>query len=173
MYRLAYRHFVGPSASQNYESWLVTHSVANGGTGAARWYEFRDPLQSGNPRLYQQGTYAPDAAYRWMGSIAQDTLGNIALGYSRSGSTLYPDIYFTGRVPSDPLGTMETEAAIIDQNVATGSQQGTNNRWGDYSNMGIDNDGCTFVYSQQYYTIPDSTFAWSTRVATFKFPGCH
>ena len=28
------------------------------------------------------GTYAPDADNRWMGAIAMDGLGNIALGYN-------------------------------------------------------------------------------------------
>ena len=35
---------------------------------------------------FQQGTFAPDATYRWMGSIAMDQAGNIALGYSVSSS---------------------------------------------------------------------------------------
>ena len=63
--------------------------------------EFRAPRN--NPTalsLYQGGTYAPDATYRWMGSIAMDKMGNIALGYSRSSATLHPDIYFTGRLRS-------------------------------------------------------------------------
>jgi hypothetical protein len=59
--------------------------------------------------VYQQGTYAPDAKYRWMGSVAMDKAGNIALGYSRSSTDSYPSIYFTGRSPGDPLGKMAGE----------------------------------------------------------------
>ena len=120
---------------------------------------------------YQGGTYAPDATYRFMGSIAMDKQGNIALGYSRSSSTLHPDIYFTGRVPTDALGTMEGEASIVNQTVATGSQPDTSHRWGDYSSMTIDLDGCTFWYVNQYYTVT-TRFDWSTRVASLKFNGC-
>ena len=69
-----------------------------------RWYEVRNP--NGTPTVYQQGTFAPDATYRWMGSIAMDHVGNIALGYSVSSSSLHPAIRFTGRLAGDPLGTM-------------------------------------------------------------------
>ena len=47
------------------------------------------------------------------------------------------------------------EEAIVDQTVATGSQPDTSHRWGDYSSMTIDLDGCTFWYINQYYTVDD------------------
>ena len=173
MYRLALHRNTNSANVPTTWSYLVSHSINNGGTGAERWYEFRAP--AGSPTalsIYQGGTYAPDATYRWMGSIAMDKRGNIALGYSRSSSTLFPDIYFTGRAPTDPLGTMQGEQAIVDQTVATGSQRVTNGRWGDYTSMSIDLDGCTFWYTNQYYTVPNTSFAWSTRVASLKFNSC-
>jgi hypothetical protein len=171
MYRLAYRR--SGSARNNYQSWLVSHSIANGGTGAMRWYEFRAPIATPTAlSLYQGGTYAPDGTYRWMGSIAMDKVGDILMGYSRSSATLFPDIYFAGRVAADPLGTMGDEKQIVDQTIATGSQRATNSRWGDYTSMAIDNDGCTFWYTNQYYTVVNSTFGWSTRLASMKFPNC-
>src|SRR5262249_9550690 len=59
MYRLAYRNF------GDHESLVATHSV--GSPSGVRWYELRDP--GGTPTVYQQGTFAPDSNYRWMGSI--------------------------------------------------------------------------------------------------------
>jgi hypothetical protein len=172
MYRLAFRRTVN-RANVPINSWLISHSIANAGTGAMRWYEFRSPNSNiTNLSIYQGGTYAPDATYRWMGSIAMDKQGNIALGYSRSSTALHPDIYFTGRAPADPLGTMQGELPIVDQTVATGSQRSTANRWGDYTSMSIDLDGCTFWYTNQYYTVPNSQFAWSTRLASLKFNSC-
>jgi len=172
MYRLAFRRTVN-RANVPVNSWLISHSINNGATGAMRWYEFRSPNSNITAlSAYQGGTYAPDATYRWMGSIAMDKQGNIALGYSRSSSTLHPDIYFTGRAPADPLGTMQGELAIVDQSVATGSQRATNSRWGDYTSMSIDLDGCTFWYTNQYYTVPNTSFAWSSRVASLKFNSC-
>ncbi len=172
MYRLALRRTVN-KANVPINSWMIGHSIVNGSTGAVRWYEFRSPNNNLTAlSLYQGNTYAPDSTYRFMGSMAMDKAGNIALGYSRSSSTLYPDIYFTGRVPTDALGTMEGEVSIVNQTVATGSQRSTSNRWGDYSSMSIDLDGCTFWYVNQYYTVPNSTFGWSTRVASLKFNNC-
>jgi uncharacterized membrane protein len=72
-------------------------------------------------------------------------------------------------VPSDPAGTMESEAQIV---AGTGSQTGTSNRWGDYTSMAIDAaDDCTFWYTNQYY-MTTAQFDWSTRLASIKFAGC-
>ncbi len=162
MYRLAYRHF------STHESLLVNHAVArtNGNTGI-RWYELRNP--GGTPAVFQQGTYSPDLNFRWMGSIAMDKVGDIALGYSVSSSSIHPAIRYTGRVPTDPLGTMEAEKTIIN---GTGSQLKHLDRWGDYSSMAIDPvDDCTFWYTNEYLKT-SGTFNWNTRIASFKFPSC-
>jgi hypothetical protein len=164
MYRLAYRNF-----GADHQTWLVSHSVTAGSSVGERWYEFRAPENSTSLSVYQQGTFAPDSNYRWMGSIAMDSAQDIALGYSVSSSSLYPSISYTGRVPIDPLGTMETEASIV---AGSGSQTDTSNRWGDYTNMAIDAaDDCTFWYTNQYYMVTAS-FDWSTRLASFKFSSC-
>ena len=163
MYRLAYRNFGG------HQTWLVSHSVTAGSSVGERWYEFRAPESSTALSTYQQGTFAPDSNYRWMGSIAMDSSQDIALGYSVSGAGLYPSISYTGRTTADPLGTMETEASIVS---GTGSQTGTSGRWGDYTSMALDaGDDCTFWYTNQYYTLTAS-FDWSTRLASLKFNGC-
>ncbi len=164
MYRLAYRNF------GDHESLVLNHTVdAGSGRAGVRWYEVRDP--GGTPVIYQQGTYAPsDGLHRWMGSIAMDRMGNIALGYSVSSSSVYPSIRYTGRLAGDPLGTMsQGEAEII---AGSGSQTSSYARWGDYSMMGIDPlDDCTFWYTQEY--IQTTGYAnWQTRIAAFQFPGC-
>ncbi len=166
MFRLAYRNF------GDHESVVVNHSVRVGtGFGntqtGVRWYEIRSP--NGTPTVFQQSSFAPDTSFRWMGSIAMDKLGDMALGYSVSSSTLHPKIHFTGRVPSDPVNTMEAEAVIID---GTGSQTSGLKRWGDYSSMSVDpGDNCTFWYTTEYLTT-NGTFNWHTRIASFKFPSC-
>ena len=161
MYRLAYRNF------GSHESLVVNHSITAGSGVGARWYEIQNP--AANPVVFQSGTFAPDSSYRWMGSIAMDKAGDIALGYSVSSSSLHPAIRYTGRVPSDPLGTMETETSIIE---GPGSQTGGLTRWGDYSSMSVDPvDDCTFWYSSEYQP-SNGAFNWHTRIASFKFPGC-
>jgi len=161
MYRLAYRNF------GDHEALVANHSVVAGSSVGVRWYELRSPGTT--PVVYQSGTFAPDSAYRWMGSIAMDHVGDIALGYSASSSSIYPSIRYTGRAPTDPLGTLGAENIIL---AGGGSQNGGLNRWGDYSAMAIDPaDDCTFWYTNEYLKATGS-FNWSTRIASFKFPGC-
>jgi len=98
-----------------------------------------------------------------------DSGGDIALGYSVSSSSMYPAVRYTGRVPSDPLGTMEAEKSIEE---GGGAQTQSLNRWGDYTSMSIDPvDDCTFWYTNQYLQ-NSGTFNWSTRIGSFKFPSC-
>jgi hypothetical protein len=161
MYRLAYRNF------GDHEALVTDHSVTAGSSVGVRWYEFR--LSGGNPAVFQQGTYAPDSTFRWMGSIAMDHAGNIALGYSQSSSSTNPSIRFTGRAPGDPLGTMtQAETTVI----TGGGSQTSFSRWGDYTSMSIDpSDNCTFWYTNEY--IPSNgNFNWNTRLASFQLPGC-
>jgi len=161
MYRLAYRNF------GDHEALVVNHSVTAGTSVGVRWYEIRSP--NGTPSVFQSGTYAPDSSYRWMGSIAMDKVGDIALGYSVSSSSLKPSIRYSGRVPGDPLGTLQAENTIT---TGGGSQTGGLSRWGDYSAMTIDpSDDCTFFYTTEYLKA-NGSFNWSTRIASFKFPSC-
>jgi hypothetical protein len=102
---------------------------------------------------------------------AESRLGSslLAVGYSVSSGSLAPSIRFTGRVPTDPLGTLETE---VNEFSGTGSQTGALHRWGDYSSLSLDPVGdCTFWYTQEYLKTTGS-FNWSTRISSFKFPGC-
>jgi len=161
MYRLAYRNF------GDHEALLVNHSITSGSSVAIRWYEIRSP--GGTPTLFQQGTFAPDATFRWMGSAAMDHVGNIAVGYSVSSSTINPGIRFTGRAPTDPAGTLGTEISVLN---GTGSQNGGLTRWGDYSSLSVDPvDDCTLWYTTEYLKATGS-FNWSTRIANFKFSTC-
>ena len=162
MYRLAYRNF------GDHESLVVNHSVVANGTSGIRWYEIRSPRSS--PAIYQSGTYAPnDGNWRWMGSIAMDAVGDMAVGYSVSSGLIHPSISYTGRIPSDPAGTMEAEVSLI---TGAGSQTRFLNRWGDYTSMSVDPvDDCTFWYTDEYLKA-NGTFNWSTGIGSFKFPGC-
>lgn len=165
MFRLAYRRFSG------HDSIVLNHSVVAGSSGnsGVRWYELRSTTPGGPFSLFQQGTYAPDNSYRWMGSAAMDQAGDIAIGYSVSdASVTYPSVRYTGRVPSDAAGTMETEGVIIN---GSGSQTGYT-RWGDYSSMRIDPaDDCTFWYVNEYYPATASYY-WYTRIGSFRFSNC-
>jgi hypothetical protein len=162
MYRFPVRHF------SDHDRAVANHAVGtSGGQVAFRWYELYDP--AGNVTLNQQGTFAPDSTYRWMGSIAEDRNADIAIGYSASSSIIHPAIRFTGRLPSDASGMLESENSIVE---GTGSQNHGLNRWGDYSGIQVDpTDDCTFWYTNQYQKT-NGAFNWSTRIGSFVFPVC-
>jgi hypothetical protein len=168
-WRLAYRNFGG------YESMVTNQTVeAAPGRAGVRWYEIR--RSGGTYSLQQQGTFAPaDGVNRWMGSIAQDKFGNMALGYSVvNGTNVFPGIRYTGRAAGDTAGDMTLgEGTVIN---GTGVQTTTNSRWGDYTSMNVDpTDDCTMWYANEYYTAAgqaSSTAGWQTRIASFRLPGC-
>lgn len=164
MYRLNYRNF------GTYESLLVNHTVvpsSGSAVGAARWYELRSPGSS--PFVYQEGTVQTSTASLWMGSVAQDKNGDIAIGVSAASPSIDPSVIYFGRLVTDPLGKMESPKAVVR---GTGVQENTDNRWGDYSDMTVDpTDDCTFWYTQEYIKTTGS-FNWATRINSFKFTTC-
>ena len=166
MYRLA--HF----NQRGTQHFLVAHSVNNTTGVAVRWYEFRaQGYGTTSLSLYQSGQTPDDGHYRWMGSVARDQSGDIAIGYSRSSAAAgdYPSIYYAGQTAGDLPGTTETEALIKQ---GTGFQPDTDSRWGDYSSMALDGaDSCTFWYANEYYDT-NLRFNWATWLASLKFPGC-
>ncbi len=155
MYRMQYRNM------GEHESIVLNHTVKAGGVAGIRWYELRKT--DSQWELYQEGTYAPgDGLNRWMGSIAMNANGDIALGYTVSNSLISPSIRYTGRLADDPLGEM----TIAEMEAVSGSgSQTTISRWGDYSNTSVDpvNDS-VFWHTNEYI---DNT--WKTRIFSFTF----
>ena len=165
MFRLAYRNF------GDHESLVGNMSVESNGVAGIRWYEINHAT-SGAPSFVQQSTYQPDTTWRWMGSAAMDGKGNLAVGFSASDSTIFPQIRYAGRLATDTANTLaQGEQHLFD---GGGGQQGTHNRWGDYSDLTVDPvDDCTFWYTQEYYAT-SGTFNWRTRIGKFAFapPDC-
>ncbi len=163
MFRLATRFLAG------HESTVGNFSVSSGGVSGVRWFELRGAT-AGPVTVFQESTYQPDTTWRWMGSTAMDQGGNMAVGFSASSSTINPQIRYAGRLAGDPINTLaQGEATLF---AGTGSQTGTGNRWGDYSDLTIDPvDDCTFWYTQEYYSTT-SSFNWRTRIGNFKFTQC-
>lgn len=155
MYRLQYRNM------GDHQAVVLNHTVRANGVAGIRWYELRKT--DANWELYQEGTFAPgDGLNRWMGSIAMNANGDIALGYTVSNSLVYPSIRYTGRAATDPLGEMtfgEIEAV-------PGTASQTNiNRWGDYSNTSVDpSNDSIFWHTNEYLES-----GWRTRIFSFTF----
>ena len=160
--RLVYRNF------GDHESILAEHSVATAAhAGGIRWYEFRLDRQR-DPVLYQQGTYAPDGFYRWLGSMAMDRKGDIGIGYSFGGDPNYPGQRFAARLAKDPKGQLTFQESMLAEGQA--SQTGSL-RWEDYTNITVDpSDDCTFWYVGNY--LKSGATSSTTRIGSFAVPGC-
>jgi subtilisin-like proprotein convertase family protein len=171
MFRLAYRNF-GTS-----ESLIANHTVnaaVNPAYRAAvRFYQLRRNTPAGAFTIAEQQTFdgGGGTEHRWMGSGAMNFLGDIAVGYSVSSSTVFPSVRYAAKLNTDPAGSGLAQG---EQNIigGGGSQTHTSGRWGDYSSMAIDPvDDATFWYTQEYYPVsaePGNTDApWHTRIAKF------
>lgn len=132
-----------------------------------RWMELRRVGMDNNWTVHQQNDYAPNPDHRFMGSIAMNGDGSIALGYSISSATTFPGIRVTGRLADDPLGVM----TLLEQTVmAGGGSQTSSSRYGDYTALTVDPvDDFTFWYTNQY--IPASG-NWATRIVKFTLDVC-
>ncbi|MEL6812222.1 MAG: GEVED domain-containing protein [Bacteroidota bacterium] len=134
-------------------NFVVDTDASSGERAGVRWYEFRQSGDNQPWSLYQEGTYtAPDGRHAWNASLAMDGQGNIGMGYtSMSGPTTPTTVrvssYFTGRLSSDPLGTMTAMEEVI----ANGNGNFSGIRYGDYSKIDVDpSDDSTFWFINEY-----------------------
>jgi hypothetical protein len=150
------------------ESVVAVHSVNTMSGGGVRWYELRVDA-SRTPRVHQQGTFAPDSFYRWMGSPAIDARGNIGIGYSFGGVPHFAGQRFAARLVDDPPGLLTLRESVL----AEGAAAQTNTlRWEDYTQTAIDpSDDCTIWYVGDYLKAGATNY--SSRIGAFRLPGCH
>ena len=182
MHRFAYRNLGTQAAPVNSftGNFTVNISGVNPTTAGTyqtgiRWFEMRRTGDSFS--VFDQGTHSTGAIdgatglNDWMGSVAQDNRGDIALGFSQASSTQRANIMIAGRT------TNTTNSGVLNEGEAVffasaGVQSSTSGRWGDYSAMNVDPvDDCTFWYTQEYYAA-NSSAGWSTRIGSFRFPQC-
>lgn len=163
MYRAQWNSFIGTNR-------VALNWTVNTGSGTQRgikWVELRQDQTTKAWSLYQEGLYAPDAtAHRWMGSIAMDCSGNIALCYSKislSGTTIPLSLAYTGRLASDPLGTMSFAETVV----FTGSGTISGNRMGDYAQTALDPaDPTIFWHTGTYANGGRNTGIYSFQLST-------
>lgn len=182
MYRVAYRNLGTSTNPINSYTGNFTVNVSGENPvsyqtyqAGIRWFELRRDQDALS--VFDEGTHnlAPgdglNGINNWMGSIAQDGSGDLALGFSQSGTGQKADIKIAGRTINQPNthSLNEGEAVMF---AAAGAQTSTSGRWGDYSSMSVDaDDDCTFYYSQEYYPVTTAR-DFSTRIGKFKFPQC-
>lgn len=157
------------------ESLWNSHTVRGSTTSQAAVRYYQVAVTGGNvgSTTTQASTFNPSTTVsRFIPSVAVDRAGDMAIGYSTSSSTTFPAIKYAGRLSDDAVNTItQTETSLID---GTGSQSGncdgTCTRWGDYSAMTLDPDGCTFWFTSEYYATTGLNDR--TRIGSFKFSQC-
>lgn len=166
MYRAQWKSWAG------YNTVVLNWAVRISATQRSiKWCELRQNQSTGVWSMYQEGIYTPDAATRWMGGVAMDNNGAMALTYMKSDATsIYPGLYYAGRRPCDPLGTLPVAESVAI--AGTGSQTGGVNRDGDYSQLVLDPDGVTFWNTSEYMGGPTGANAARTRIYSFQLPTC-
>jgi hypothetical protein len=142
------------------------------GEAVVRWYQFDVTAFSGSgAALIQSGNVdaGPDI-HTWMPHINIDAAGNMGVGFSIGGPSQYAAIGYTGRLAGDPLGMTRP---VRTAHAGSGNYQKLDgigrNRWGDYSGLAIDPDGCTFW---QFHEYPTASNTWQTFVSAFQVDPC-
>jgi hypothetical protein len=168
MYRLAWR-------SLNNVQHLLANQTAIVDVSSAfaevAWYDMIVTPGS-TPVLAQQGTVSDPkgAASYWIGSIAQDQDGEIALGFNASGDALFPSLEAIGPLAATASGTPPTQLFLVE---GTGSQTNTS-LWGTHADLTLDpTNDCVFWFTGEYVKTTGKKFDWSTRIASFQFNACH
>ncbi|QNJ98494.1 T9SS type A sorting domain-containing protein [Constantimarinum furrinae] len=146
-----------------HNSFLVNFNVDLGSTTSGiRWIELRN-VGNGPFTIFQEGTWTlNDGESRFMGSTSMDEDGNIGLAYNKGSSSNNVDIMHTGRLVTDPPGTMTVAETLI---ISSGGVQSNTNRFGDYAQMTMDLNNRTFWHTAEYFS---SNNFWRTRIASFK-----
>jgi hypothetical protein len=161
MYRAAYRNF------GDHESLTVNHTIIFAlKTAAVRWYELRN-VSSPKPTVYQWGTHTPTGEHRWMGNIAMDSMGDIAVAYNISSVVRHPALGFAARLATDPSGQLGAENIAL---AGTGSQT-SGSAWGNSTSLSVDPmDDCTFWIAGEYLRADGTN--WNTKIASFSLNSC-
>src|SRR5262249_20873530 len=86
--------------------------------GAGRWYELSMTFGFGTPTVIESGTiydtaaFVSSARHYWIPSVVVSGQGHAAFGFSTAGASFYIDAATTGRLASDPLGTVNAPTLI-------------------------------------------------------------
>jgi hypothetical protein len=125
-----------------------------------------DPSAS-NPRFY----FYP--------SLAVNSQGYMAMGFSGSKTTEFIGAYATGRLASDPLGKLQPVTLLKGgQGAYTITFGAGRNRWGDYSYTSLDPTDNKTIWTIQEFADPtvggksagDATSRWGTWIDQIKAP---
>lgn len=123
--------------------WLGHSELLDGERSLPRWYEMdvKSLISSNTATLIQAGRLDTEekSSSCIMPSLRVDNDGHMLIQCTLVGPTKYPTMAYTGRLASDPAGTLRLPM----RTVTPGNlyYQGYAIRWGDYSYIALDTDG--------------------------------
>lgn len=154
---------------RNGYGWTVSTIACNPGGGTVdcvRWAQI--DLATGT--VADAGVYASNGEYRTFGDLAVNACDDMAVGYTKSSTSMFPSIWYTGRQSGDPAGTLQAESQLKAGEIAYDAFDSNPHRWGDYTEMTIAPDGVTFWYLGEYSKNtgnPDGR--WGTYIGSFSY----
>jgi uncharacterized repeat protein (TIGR01451 family) len=170
MFRFPYRNY----GSREVLAGNFAVDIDGNDSAGIRWF-ILERTGGGAWAVQDQGTYAPQPfgapafVHRFMGSLAMDRFGNLALGYTASSAQdVFASARYTGRRAGDVAGLLPQPEFTIEAGTGALGGNGALTRWGDYYTMVVDPvDDCTFWYTGDYAT----TIRQSV-IASFRFVDC-
>lgn len=125
-------------------------------------------IRAAAPAIVQQGVYGTAGFHYFFPASCPDNNGNMTLVFSRSGSSSFGSIAYTGRRSTDPLGTLQA-SAILKAGTAhyVGLDSGGRNRWGDYNGVAADPANPRLMWFYSEYASAVNT--WATWVGSAFF----
>ncbi len=147
----------------------ISCNPGSGTVDCVRWANI-DP--AGNS-IVDAGVLGSNGEYRTFANAVSNSCGDIAVGYSKGSSSTFPSTYVTGRLSTDPAGTLQPEALLKAGDGTYTCFDGSPYRWGDYTGMTIDPDGTTFWYLGEY-SKPSAVGSckWGTYIGSFSYDSC-
>ena len=159
---------------RNGNIWMTNTIACNPGGGTVdcvRWAQI-DPT---GPTVLDAGVFATPGDYRFFPDLAVNDCDDMAVGYTKSSSGIFPSVWMTGRESGDTPGTLQSEVLVKAGEIPYDSfQRPGPHRWGDYSGMTIDPDGQTFWYLGEYSKDINNfnTTTWGNFIGSFSYPSC-
>jgi hypothetical protein len=129
----------------------------------AAWVQI-DPGAMPSPVVQAGVVEAGPHTYHIYPSVAVNCGNDMALGFTRTDPTRYPEAAFATRLAPDLAGTMRTVRLLkAGQGPYYKTFGGSRNRWGDYSSTVVDpRDDLSFWTVQEWAMQPTTSSRWAT-----------
>jgi hypothetical protein len=133
-------------------------------TASIHWFQIR----AAAPALVQQGVFGAATVHSFYPACCPDANGNMIMVFSRSGTTEFGSMHFTGRKSTDPLGSLQA-SALLKAGVANyvAKDSSGRNRWGDYNGVCADPSNPKGIWF--YSEFASAVNTWGTWVGSAFF----